>query len=542
MKGVICAACAVLFALVCLFSVRADEINLTGNVSDASTQEPIIGAAVSLAGQDVSTVTDENGDYVLSGTSGVLAGFFDSRIIKAPIYRENSLFFGVENSGEQVRIDLYTLSGRRAASVMNGKLDKGNYRISPFSRNLAKQVYFVNITVGKNTSTLKAPLLERPRQASAGALQRIGGCSFEAGAAKAAQVNDTIVVSAPGYTGDRMAITSYTGINDFELVYAGFKGSVMVNYSYYQSFLEPMRITVIDSDLTEETVTVTVKSETDPVGFSVTLDSLSGMFGWYEGTVDFGYLASDSQAGVLGVADDDSVMAFYYDASSDSTIMAFGKWNGSAGSVQPGQSIYMGVLALMDLSLTDPDIQDSTAVISIRSEKDTNGINITLEADEYSAGTFVGVVGFTLGESIDDSLIAVFGDGDNLIIRYDDAAPEGLRMGTVMFLPFEGTVTLDSLFYHGTGSTMGITLKDLDVTDASVVVNIISKRDPAGISYTLDAVPDDAGTFSGSIGFSAAASEAGIIAVNESDTVTVTYTDDMPEGTEVIKEAYWLSE
>ena len=55
----------IVFTLISFFTIKA-QISVSGSVSDASTEDVLIGVTVIEVGSNNGTVTDENGQYTIS--------------------------------------------------------------------------------------------------------------------------------------------------------------------------------------------------------------------------------------------------------------------------------------------------------------------------------------------------------------------------------------------------------------------------------------------------------------------------------------------
>jgi hypothetical protein len=525
------------------FSAQAADINLTGTVKDSSTQKPISDASVGLVNQPFSTLTDVNGSYVLSGSSVRFSGSTGNQIIQTPYFSHNRIFFGVADNGEQVRIDLYNVSGRRVAPIVDMSLGRGNYGLNPFLPELAGQLYFVKIQAGVRTAMIKIPYVNNAA-GGAGSLGKAGGgIARSAGLARIAAISDTLVVSAGGYTTARLAIASYTGENDVALVAGrGHPGTISYENGSYQSCLVPLVITVVDSDLAAATVPVKIRSTTDTTGITVLLKKIAGAAGSYSDSVWFSIDNSDSARHRIEVRDGDAVTALYQDASPKAVDSVTTTWTGVSGIVQPGGSPVLGVVRPLSIHVWDSDVTDSTLAVHVSSGKDKTGFPVTLHAASGSAGDFFGHIWFSLKGSVPDSVLAVMGaTSDTILIVYHDETPaQDIAAPACIWLPVLGVMFLDSAAYHGTGSLMTINLSDDDIADSTAIVNVKSRKDPSGIMDTLHVTGQAIRSFVGTVGFTAGSSRPGFIAIQDGDSVVVSYQDDSPVQT-VTQSATWNS-
>jgi hypothetical protein len=302
-----------------------------------------------------------------------------------------------------------------------------------------------------------------------------------------------------------------------------------------------MVVTVVDTDLVGATVPIRVKSTTDPTGFILQLKKVAGMTGTYSDSVFFSIVNTDSAGRRIKVRDGDIVTVLYTEASPARVDSCSTMWTGMSGTVDPGASIYTGVLNKLAINVFDQDVTDPTVIVRVRSDKDTAGIMVTLHALGGSPGMFSGRIWFSLTGSVADSVLAVMGTvDDNVWIYYHDLTPEqNVRSSICTWKPSLATIVLDASAYHGTAGTAAITLYDDDIIDSTVIVTVTSTTDAAGISDTLRV--GTPGRFTGNIGFSTGASSAGFIAVQDNDSVTVSYQDDSPDSL-VTQSASWNSQ
>jgi hypothetical protein len=532
-----------------LFSVHAQAIDLTGTVKTASTKAAIAGARVSLYGHpDVVAVTDAAGAYHLTSTDVRHFRSVARDIVKTPFFMQNNLFFGIANSGEQATIGLYNLSGRLVATLVDARLCRGNYRINPFSAACAAQVYFVKIKTDDCAAMFKMPFVNKQRRIAGGALVKLNGADVQAVVAKAAATKDTIDVLAAGYKEGIVPITAYTGVNNVELaVQPPSAGMMSLSGEQFQGIVrDTMTVFVQDSNVVDSTLPVKVWSTSDKKGFTLRLkrgrDPYAGAV--YQGSVTFSLSKSDSTKKELMVAQADSVYASYTDVAPAATVTKSGQWIGAVPLVHPGPSLYLGIRDLMQITLYDNDLVDSTTeVIAHSSNADTAGIPMTLR--KMSPGTYQSdKTGFTLGKSVPYKFLQVAdtGNGDKIVFTYYDIQTKKTVSDYVVWKGLIGTIDLGvdyDVGFFGTTTPMTVTLKDEDVLIDSAVVHVKSLKDKNGINVTVKGTGN--GVFDGLVQFSTTASGAGVIAVQDGDTITVSYNDVAPKGTTFIQAPWHAS-
>lgn len=196
-----------------VLSANGQTINLTGSVKDSASGQGISGAKVKLAIHKDSTITNASGAYTLTGSPVRFFGNAQTELIRTPMFKQNVLLFGVAATSERVRIDVFDVSGRRVAGLLDREIGSGNYQINPYLPTLASQIYFVKLQTGSHAAMFTMPLANKLAAASGGVLRKIGG-GADGAMAKSAAVVDTLIVSAAGHKTVSKAISSFTGTNE----------------------------------------------------------------------------------------------------------------------------------------------------------------------------------------------------------------------------------------------------------------------------------------------------------------------------------------
>jgi|WetSurMetagenome_2_1015567.scaffolds.fasta_scaffold00856_5 beta-glucosidase len=205
---------AVILLLLCIAQTYSQNIQLSGTVRN-SASAPVEGANVKLAQLGLSTVTDANGMYSIARNLAVLPSTIQARVISAPGYVRNVLFFGVPGRTLPVKIDLFTLSGRRISSIVNDLLPAGDYTVPVGTAGTAAQAYLIRVCVGASRHQLK--IVAAGRTFAHGGLRRLNRDGESSVLAKQMMTVDTVLVSAPGYARARRPLSAYTGVYDFTL-------------------------------------------------------------------------------------------------------------------------------------------------------------------------------------------------------------------------------------------------------------------------------------------------------------------------------------
>jgi|WetSurMetagenome_2_1015567.scaffolds.fasta_scaffold00272_12 hypothetical protein len=537
------------------FSASAQSINLTGIVKDSATQQGIGGAKVKLAVHKDSAVTDASGAYTITGSAVRFFSGAQTEFLRTPMFARHALRFGIVSASERVKIDVYDVSGRRVAGLLDRDVEQGDYQINPYLSNLASNIYFVKIQIGSQSSMFTMPLAGKLAAAAGGVLRKAGGSS-DAALAKSAAALDTLVVTANGYKTASLPISSYTGTNNLLLASvtsAGHLGYVTFDNASYSGCQGYGLIIVNDSDLTAATVPVRLTSKADTAGIAFNLQKDPTTFGQYVDTIWFNIFNSNAAKHVIKVRDtgnggSDELTIYYHDQNPDTMLYMNGiTWNGSTGQVGPGASIYSGITVKATVNLNDADLTDSVEFIIAKNDSaDTVGIQLALHAVPGSGGSYSGLLGFsTVASNQALGIIKVKGKnvlaGENITLIYDDLTPPSRQVGSICtWRPMVGNVAFDTLAYFGTTKKATISLYDDDIADSTVVVTVKSKKNATGIHDTLKVTSTGSlppRVFSGTLGFSTTASQPGktIDVLAAGDSVSVTYIDTVPDSVVVTR-------
>jgi glucosylceramidase len=243
-------------ALICgLFVSSNAAIAITGTVKEAGTGTAIQGAIVSLVGSGLTTVSDKDGNYAFG--VNVQAAKHGRTIdgIASPDLAGNMLSFSVADRLAPVRIDYYTLSGKRVATMFNGRLNPGAYRFALGALPAGSSIAVLNVKIGASSTAFTVSLDNRVHGSRAPVL------SVEpAGAAKAAAAVDSLAAWAVGYTSAKLTIDNLTGTYPITLsrVVAAGQSQVLQTSQAGDTLASKAPLTFADDDgSTLPTITVT---------------------------------------------------------------------------------------------------------------------------------------------------------------------------------------------------------------------------------------------------------------------------------------------
>jgi hypothetical protein len=316
--------------------------------------------------------------------------------------------------------------------------------------------------------------------------------------------------------------------------------SVKLDNTSYKAIYKPMVITVTDTNIDKPSVTVTVATTSYPNPMLLTCKLLAGSYGVYVDTVYFTASTSLTGKDTVHVKSGDSVFVSYSDALVPVTLApAAAKWTAIMPMVAPGAPVYTGVKDKIVINVLDSNVSVPSVTVHLKSAKDTAGIDVVLKAVKGSTGSYTAMVGVSLTQSVQGSVIAVLPPNDTMTITYVDPAIAAPILGTALqWQAAPVSISLDSSAYHGTAETMMITAADDHTTADSIVVNVISKLAADTVQITLRL--DSTSNFSGKVGFSMGAKTATAVGVKDSDLVTVSYVDNVKNDTPSVS-ANWYS-
>ncbi len=191
-------------------------VQLMGYVSDWNGK-PITGAACHLKYAKLDTTTNTSGEYPgffafnALIPSAVMVPVRKSAVASKPFLRPDGLYFTVPQKTQQVTIDLFTISGRKAVGIVNTNMKPGNYRVNPYSGvKTSSQTYVLRACIGGQTSCFRLPLVGN-RVATSTIVQALSSNTYAGSLAKKAAVVESLVVSAPNYVTGSWPLQSYVG-------------------------------------------------------------------------------------------------------------------------------------------------------------------------------------------------------------------------------------------------------------------------------------------------------------------------------------------
>jgi len=339
-------------------------------------------------------------------------------------------------------------------------------------------------------------------------------------------------VESPGFDN----LTGHGRINAFEAVRAAANsdGTVGINRSGYSCEADPL-VTVMDFDLAGAgAISVTIRSDTEPGGDSVTIPELGAGSGLFRGS--FGTAAGPPLTdGMLQVADGDTMVVEYIDSD-----------DGAGGTdVLKSASAWVDCLSPMISGVNTQDLSNTSVKIVWSTDEASNsmvryGESVPPANERMAVG------------NVTQHTVALSGLAECTAYRYEVESADTVLNLTVddnggSYHSFEtlgdfpdlgilpcrlGQVSLDRDGTYGCNESVGLQVIDIDLnTDPnvaeSVEIVVTSTSEPYGETVTLTEISADNSRFDGSITLDAGPVSAGdgLLAVGAGDLVTATYHD-----------------
>ncbi len=202
----------------------SDTIPLKGTVLDASNN-PIKGATVGLKVRGDMRVTDATGAFDFSQQVAIKNNSVALNPAVPAYIKNRRLYFEVADNNTPVMAEIFNLTGRKIATLINRTYTTGTHSVSLSDQNLtASQMYILRISIANNTTNLKflslSPTLPTINQNSTFSPSPTGRgwgeglttsifdirhSSFDI-----RSIPDTLITTRYGYTADIRPITDFT--------------------------------------------------------------------------------------------------------------------------------------------------------------------------------------------------------------------------------------------------------------------------------------------------------------------------------------------
>ncbi len=190
-------------------AIDAEEIMLSGTVSDKS-DNPIYNATVKLKSDNrISTTTNSAGQFILAGEVSTILKNRPKSL--SPIATINGSVVSVNlATSSDIGISVYSMSGRKVYDFKSGLLKSGLNRIAiPFST-LGSGVYLVSVLHEGNRSVLRYFSIDQRGSGFTGYRSEGSTSVLQKTAADESDFIDSLVITADGYAAKYYPLSSYS--------------------------------------------------------------------------------------------------------------------------------------------------------------------------------------------------------------------------------------------------------------------------------------------------------------------------------------------
>jgi uncharacterized protein (TIGR02145 family) len=204
--------------VVSALTITAQEVNLTGKVTNASGGSPLANVIVTLKNTPaLIDTTKADGTYQLSRTVGIQYNLSSTGSFSGNLFNNGILEISVAKQ-EPVTVETFSLNGVLRARLVHEVMEPGLYKFDIRKSCASTNMFIITVRQGDKTTTypvfsLNASFtnnISTDRQAA-----RLAKCG-----ALSATFSDTIICSLSGFTTAKTAIAAPTGVNDISLTAA----------------------------------------------------------------------------------------------------------------------------------------------------------------------------------------------------------------------------------------------------------------------------------------------------------------------------------
>lgn len=189
--------------LLIALTINAQTINLFGKVTNVA-DKPIAGATVELIGQNLSATTDSDGSYIIASTN----------IEPMPQLSPQKKILSLDKGSiglslpepSMVKIEFFDLKGKMIGKEPAQFISAGFYNFNILENIRVSKLFIVRVTVDQEEVTFRYLPLNSGKFTVG---RNDHSCAAGRKLAKIAAIDDTLKITANGYTIKKMAITSY---------------------------------------------------------------------------------------------------------------------------------------------------------------------------------------------------------------------------------------------------------------------------------------------------------------------------------------------
>ena len=197
-------------------SVTAEDISLSGTVSDESGGQ-IEGAAVKLQRDgNIQTTTDSQGRFNLTDVSS--GSKTPPQFLRSSAVIKGSYVDVTLSAPSVISTTIYTISGKKLSVLNSGKLNAGLNRVNLPVDRFRSGIYLVAVSYESKRNVFRyVSADQRNKIAAVNSKNNDGGAhGFQKKAAAQADAIDTLVVTADGYIAEHYPLSSYS-LQDIEI-------------------------------------------------------------------------------------------------------------------------------------------------------------------------------------------------------------------------------------------------------------------------------------------------------------------------------------
>jgi hypothetical protein len=199
-------------------SISATDIAISGTVKDSLTQKSISNATVSLKSfPSVTTTTDGNGQFSLSGSTGISEKRIGNLFSTNPASKNNSICFSIGNNNTKVTIDIFNISGKQVVTLLNKSFGIGNYTVDLSKCGVANQFYIAKVQIGTQIFMLRYVYMSN-RTISPEIYHTSINDNSTIMTSEVTAAVDTLIISGAGHRTLRTPVTSYAGTLSFSIL------------------------------------------------------------------------------------------------------------------------------------------------------------------------------------------------------------------------------------------------------------------------------------------------------------------------------------
>lgn len=197
------------------FTANAQIINLHGKISNLAGQ-PIANAIVTLANQGLKDTTGIDGEYSISNTTAAISPKALIPQMRSIVVEKGFLEFSLPDPSP-VRVEIYDVRGQLLKRELLQNASSGFYRFN-IDKNYHTKLLIIRTSIGRDEFTFRY----LPFKGTYLVNQKSETATFVSGSfAKMAAVDDTIKVTAAGYSARAIAISTYDQLLNITLETAG---------------------------------------------------------------------------------------------------------------------------------------------------------------------------------------------------------------------------------------------------------------------------------------------------------------------------------